>query len=115
VTPQPSAWIMTGGVNWTQVLKRCRPEVHKKIMEVRGRHEELRRLIGEAKSAMPKIDFNHYRSALPVSANKFVDEIEGSVRSFKIKVADTSAPLQALDAERTQKVMDVIHSQYIFM
>lgn len=95
---------MASSVNWTQVLKRCRPEVHKKIMETRSRHEELRRMISESKAALPAIDFVRYRELLPASAHQFVNELEGSVIKFKIEKVDTAPMLQALEVERSEKV-----------
>lgn len=95
-------------VNWSQVLKRCRPDVHKKIMETRGRHEELRRLIAETKASLPSIDFGKYKAALPSSAHGFVQEQEKLLSAFQIKSIDTKPLLQSLDAERAAKVKPVL-------
>ncbi len=91
-------------VNWAQVLKKCRPEIHKKIIDTRGKYEELRRLIVEARNAIPKINFEAYRNALPVASRSFVDQMEASVKSFMIKKTDTAPLLQSLDAEKATKV-----------
>lgn len=90
-------------INWPKVLSRCRPEVHKKIMEARGRHEELRRLISESRAHTPSINFEAYRKALPVSAHKFLEEMEGKAKAFKIKKIETAPLLEALKVERAQK------------
>jgi len=101
---------MAVGINWSQVLKRCRPEVHKKIMEARSRHEELKRLIAEAKETMPKIDFAQYRQALPVMAHSLVDELEASTKNFKITKVETNSQLEVLETERIGKVNTVDHA-----
>lgn len=95
---------MVSPINWAAVMKRCRPEAHKKILEARGRHEELRRLISEAKAAMPKIDFAAYRSTLPAASKGLVDQMEGAFKAFKTTKAETGPLLQALDAEKSTKV-----------
>lgn len=97
-------------VNWSQVLKRCRPEVHKKILETRSRHEELRRLIAETKASMPAIDFAKYKAALPVSAHSFVQEQEKLMTGFQIKKIDVNSSLHSLEAERASKVCNEHYS-----
>lgn len=91
-------------IDWAAVLKRVRPEVHKKVMEARGRHEELRRLITEGKATMPQINFDQYRQALPATAHGFVNEMEAAMKQFHVKKVDPAPQLQALDTERSQKV-----------
>lgn len=100
---------MAASINWSQVLKRCRPEVHKKIIETRGRHEELRRMIADSKTAMPTIDFSRYRELLPPSAHQFVSELEASMSKFKVTKVETAPMLQALEAERSEKVITIYY------
>lgn len=107
--------IMASAVNWSQVLKRCRPDIHKKIIDTRGRHEELRRMIGEAAAAMPKIDFSKYRAALPASSHKFVDEMEGMMNGFQVNKIDTAPLIQALDAEKSAKVPSYSFAIYLML
>lgn len=91
-------------INWPRVLARCRPEVHKKLMGARSRHEELHRLIVEARTQTPSIDFGAYRRALPASAAALVDELEGGAKAFQPKKIETGPLLQALETERVAKV-----------
>lgn len=63
-------------VNWAAVLNRCTPAVRKSVMDVRSRHEELRRLIQEARSTRLTPSFDRYRQSLPSSLHGLVSQYE---------------------------------------
>lgn len=108
-----SAWAMSTSagakiaINWPRVFARCRPEVHKKILDARSRHEELRRLIMEVKGSTPTVDFEAYKKALPISAHPFVQELEAKAKVFRVKTIETAPLIEALNVERTEKVLFV--------
>lgn len=61
-------------------------------------------MIADSKTAMPTIDFGRYRELLPPSAHQFVSELEASMSKFKVTKVETAPILQALEAERSEKV-----------
>ena len=99
--------MMAGALDWAKVLEKCTPSVRKGVMDLRARHEDLRRLSLATKAAMPAVDINHYRSKLPATEySELLREAEDRLRDFAPTKVDLSAQLAELAAQREAKVGD---------
>lgn len=94
-------------LDWAKVLEKCTPPVRKGIMDLRARHEDLRRLILETKAAIPTINLDYYRSKLPAAEYAgLLSETENKLRSFAPTKVDLSAKLEELSSQREAKVRE---------
>mgnify|MGYP002787369738 CR=1 FL=1 len=92
-------------VDWASVLAKLTPLGKKNILDLRSRHEELRKLINEARIATPKLDFSDYKKKLPgVEWQKLLKESEEQVNNFKNKPIDVSNKLKELEENRRKAV-----------
>lgn len=93
-------------VEWTRVLERLSPQVRKGVMDLRSRHEDLRRLIAETQAAIPTLDFDHYRARLQNDSeyDGLVRESEQRLAAFSPAKIDLTAKLGELEAQREAKV-----------
>jgi hypothetical protein len=92
-------------IDWSRVLTKCSPSVRKGILDLRSKHEDLKRLIGEAQESSPKINFEHFKRELGTESGN-IDEIEQKFNSFKPKAIDLKSQLSQLEAEKQEKVLN---------
>lgn len=93
------------GVDWKKVLSKCSPSVRKGIVDIRARHEDLRRLIGEGREGEARLDFAHYRKRLLGTAHeKMVEESEAAVQAYQPARLDVSEQLRSWAEQRERKV-----------
>jgi hypothetical protein len=75
-------------------------------MDIRSRHEDLRRLISETQGSTPKIDFDYYRGKLPAKEyGGMVTELEDKVKAFQPTKIDLTAQLEQLTTQKAAKVI----------
>mgnify|MGYP006059178011 CR=1 FL=1 len=91
-------------INWSTVLQRCQPQARQKIIDLRSRHEDLTRQMGELKASLPVIDWSMYREQLGAEAGKQVDVLEAKAKQFKPAVQDYQPALALIDKEKDEKV-----------
>ncbi|PJF16573.1 hypothetical protein PSACC_03574 [Paramicrosporidium saccamoebae] len=98
---------VAGSVDWTRVLSRCNPQVRKGVMDLRAHHEDLRRQIADAKSSVPKLDFDYYKSKLPSKEyGTMLSEMEGKVKGFQPTKTDYSDKLKVLENEKQTQLQE---------
>lgn len=93
-------------LDWARVLERCSPQARKNIMDLRSRHEELRRQILEAQStAQLRLDFDQYRRRLAGTEHEaLLNQLESRAKAFQPTRPDVSAKLRELEQEKQAKV-----------
>ena len=102
--------VATAKVDWSKFLEKCTPAVRKTVTDLRGRHEELRRLITETRAAIPTISPDHlkyYADKLkdaPAEYRGVYEDARKGVEQFRITEVDIGDKLRELEAQREAKV-----------
>lgn len=93
-------------LDWARVLERCGPQARKSIMDLRSRHEELRRQILETQSAAQiRLDFDYYRRKLAGTEHEtLLNKLESELKGFQPAKVDISQKLRELEQEKQSKV-----------
>lgn len=92
-------------LDWKKILKNSTPEVSKKILTARARHEDLIRLISEAKEAKPMLDFNYYRSQLSSKEDlDLVSSMERDASIIETKVDFSPKSLETASSEELNAI-----------
>jgi hypothetical protein len=86
-------------LDWAKVKAILAPQDFNIVSVQRQRHTELTRILA---TPLPKIDFEHYRSAL---ANKdVVNQTEAALKGFKPSKVDAASVLKSLDEQEAAAV-----------
>lgn len=91
-------------IDWTRIASSLglRGNTSAQLMAFKKRNDDARRKLNVLSDQPQTVDFSHYRSIL--KNQSIVDELERSIKNFKVQSYDVSRQLKAIDAFEAQAV-----------
>ncbi len=97
-------------VDWARVLTRCSPATRKKVLDVRSRYQDLRRLLDDLRTGEVRVDVAHYEALAPSAGPKgrlfggLLARSKEALARYSLPAIDTAQALSDLSREREVKV-----------
>lgn len=94
-------------IDWAFVFANANPTMKKQVMDTMARHDELKRLIQEAKASRPVLKWDHYANALRPTDLSLLESTKKSVSEFKPKPLNQTQLMTEIDQEEKSLVREL--------